>query len=308
MYGYKFNDNGVIRTGGTRPADYQTDVIANRAISMIDQAALQQPFFLSIMPQAVHEEGGLTTYPNPRPAPRHAGIFANRALPRPPSFNEADMSDKGASRPPMTATEIAIIVKKYRSRLETILAVDDLVQRVVDTLATKGLMQNTVVMLTSDNGYYYGEHRKPDGKGGFYPEATHMPLYILGPMFPDTIARQFVSNVDLASTITDLANAVPGLPQDGRSLLPLALNPAASINRSVLIEQLGFKSVINDAYLYAEKAGGTRELYDLREGEATYDPYQIQSRHRDPAYSAVQTQLSQKVRSLSVCDGAACLQ
>jgi hypothetical protein len=126
-------------------------------------------------------------------------------------------------------------------------------------------------------------------------------------MFPDTIAQQFVSNVDLASTITDLTNAVPGLPQDGRSLLPLALNPAASMNRSVLIEQLGFKSVINDTYLYAEKDDGAKELYDLREGEATYNPYQIQSRHRDPAYSAVQTQLSQKVKSLSACSGAACL-
>ena len=105
MYGYTLNENGRLVTYGSTevedPADYQTDVFAAKGAALIARLAPRaKPFFLSVAPLAPHYEHDLGNLPeprplpNPRPAPRHATAFADEALPRPPSYDEADVSDK----------------------------------------------------------------------------------------------------------------------------------------------------------------------------------------------------------------------
>jgi N-acetylglucosamine-6-sulfatase len=305
MYNYRLNDNGTIVTYGSAPADYSTDVQANRAVVSLTEAAERQPFFVHIAPTAPHKDHAINTFPNPKPAPRHLNRFANEPLPMPPSFNEADVSDK----PPyvrnlkrFTPEQINTIKNRYRSRLASLLAVDDLVEKVVDKLGQLGILHNTVIIFTSDNGFMHGEHRIAEGKSQPFDESTRVPLIIRGGGFPAGVTvHKLVANIDLAPTIVALAGATAWLATDGRPLLPLP-----SAGRDLLIERLFYDAVRNDSFLYVEHRTGYRELYDMRKGTPNYDPYQIRSRHADPAYSSIRTDLAGKLNQLRTCLAASC--
>ena len=147
------------------------------------------------------------------------GAFATEPLPKPPSYNEADVSDKPAiirEMPRLNASDEATIAARYRARLESLLAVDDLVERVVNAVETIGALDHTVFIFTSDNGFFHGEHRIKREKVAVYEEASRVPLIIRGGGFPSgAAATQLTVNVDLAPTIVALAGAVPGLVTDG---------------------------------------------------------------------------------------------
>jgi arylsulfatase A-like enzyme len=228
-----------------------------------------------------------------------------------PSFGEPDVSDKPAfirNMATIPASARQVIVERYRSNLASLLAVDDLVPRVVDALTDAGVSNNTVIIFTSDNGLFYGEHRIRFNKLYAYEEASHLPLYIKGGGFPDNlVAQQLSSNIDLAPTILDLANATAGRVIDGRSLLPLALDPSLATARDLLIESRGYKAVRNRDFLYIRQTNtGERELYDMRAGTANYDPYQLQSRHNSSAYRSNLQNLSTELGILSTCSGTTC--
>jgi N-acetylglucosamine-6-sulfatase len=133
-----------------------------------------------------------------------------------------------------------------------------------------------------------------------------VPLILRGPGVPAGLRlSQRVANIDLAPTILDAANALAGRTVDGRSLLPLVANPAMSISRDLLIERGpgdGQYVALRAAnFLYVEHATGERELYDLRN-----DPYELQSRHADPAYAAVRDDLARRLAHRRSCSGASC--
>jgi N-acetylglucosamine-6-sulfatase len=172
------------------------------------------------------------------PALRHEGVFDNEPLPHPPSFNEEDVSDKPSfiRNRPLISPEQELTASR-RGRLGSLLAVDDLVDRVVDALADTGVLNNTVLIFTSDNGWFLGEHRITMGKILAYEEAARMPLLIRGGGFPKgATVDQVVGNIDLAPTIIDLADASSGRVMDGRSLVPLAQNATLATSRNLLIE------------------------------------------------------------------------
>ena len=88
-------------------------------------------------------------------------------LPKPPNFNEADVSDKPKTirkLPLLTQQQIGNIQRKYRCELESLLSVDVGVKKVVNALKAKGALDNTLLIYTSDNGYFHGEHRIPGDK------------------------------------------------------------------------------------------------------------------------------------------------
>src|SRR5439155_5272155 len=135
------------------------------------RAPQAKPFFLWLTYTAPHA-GGPDPNPNPpsncfntaKPAPRHADAFAFQPLPKPPNFNEADVSDKPAeirNRPLLKPARIADIQRMYRCRLGSLLSVDEGVKKVVQALAAKGELANTLLVFTSDNGFFQGEHRIP---------------------------------------------------------------------------------------------------------------------------------------------------
>jgi arylsulfatase A-like enzyme len=232
-YGYTLNENGQIVHYGTTPgvvdpATYQTDVYSQKAADFIRRRApSNKPFYLSVAPRDPHSEAAACNCAgdNPRAAPRYQGHFAGLTAPRNPDFNEADVSDKPSnikSLPSLTPTAINNVDDRYRARAEAVLGVDDLVQNVVSTIQQQGELKNTVLMFTSDNGFFHGEHRVPQGKVRLYEPSIRVPLQIRAPGMPKGVHRsQPVGNVDLTETILDFAHAKPGRKEDGMSLVPI---------------------------------------------------------------------------------------
>jgi N-acetylglucosamine-6-sulfatase len=319
FYGYTLNENGLLYTYGLdrNPIYYSTDYYAERALSVIRRMGdTRTPFFLSLAFLAPHSGGptdpddplGLVT---PSPAPRHVDRFANEPLPSNPSYNEADLSDKPSfiqTLPPINNTRAAAIDENYRQRLESLLAVDEAVVRLVDTLRAERELDNTLILFTSDNGFFHGEHRVQAGKVLVYEPSIRVPLIMRGPGVPRGAHRgQLVTNADLAPTILDAADAKPGKPQDGRSLFPLFEDRGVEWGRDLLIEgapgvnQPAFDAIRTYRYVYVQHANGERELYDLER-----DPYELTSLHNDPAYADVQAELALRLGLLSVCAGRNC--
>jgi N-acetylglucosamine-6-sulfatase len=289
-YGYDVNDNGTIKHFGSRSTDYSTDVLNAQVKEFIRANAGQsKPFFAYVAPYAPH---GPAT-PAPRDKNTFNGLKAPRAL---LSFNEADVSDK----PPwiqslrrLTSDDIANIDKRHENRIESLQAVDDLVAAVVSTLGEKpGVLSNTYIVFTSDNGWHHGEHRIRQGKGRPYEESVRVPLVIRGPgvqppVPPEEQPDELVLNTDYFPTFMDLAGAQAQTPSyvDGRSLLPVLTGSATpSWRTAILIEGRGsgadpeievdrnYNAVRTSTSKYVEYEGGFRELYDLTPGA---DPNEV---------------------------------
>jgi N-acetylglucosamine-6-sulfatase len=311
--GYRLNENGVVSTYD----EYSTDAYARRAVDAIARVApAPSPFFLSVAFLAPHSGGpregddppGL---PTPMPAPRHREAFATEPMPRDPSYDEADVSDKPSFiriRPRIGPAQAAAIEENYRQELESLLAVDEGVVRIVEALRTAGELDNTLIVFTSDNGFFHGEHRVPSSKVMLYEPSVRVPLVLRGPGVPrGEQRRQLVTNADLAPTILETAGAVPGRVQDGRSLFPLLRDRGLEWGRDLLVEgpsgavSVAFAALRNQRYVYAEHDNGDIELYDLRR-----DPYQLQSLHRDPRYDTIEARLAERLAALQVCAGAGC--
>src|SRR5207237_2773951 len=113
----------------------------------------------------------------------------------------------------------------------------DIVGASVNELQTKGLLENTYIVFTSDNGFFQGEHRIPIGKHLLYDEALRVPLVIRGPQIAANETRtQMVTNLDLTATIVDLAGATAGRTLDGRSLVPMFSAPYTPWRTGMLVE------------------------------------------------------------------------
>ena len=201
------------------------------------------------------------------------------------------------------------ITKRFRDRREALLAIDDLVEKVVKAVDAAGMLDNTVFVYTSDNGYHFGEHRIDDNKNQVYEESLRVPLIIRGGGFPaNATATQLVGMHDLTATLTALAEATPRRVMDGRDLKPLALDPAMGTGRSLLINASHGSRIMpkpfrtDSGYLYAEHTGsGETELYDLNA-----DPYQLRSKHRNSSYNAIKRQLAGLLSTLKSCSGGDC--
>jgi N-acetylglucosamine-6-sulfatase len=323
-YGYTLNENGVLHTYCSRPqaSCYQTDVLREKADTIIHERALapETPWFMWVAFLANHngapkEPGDPIVVPTPVPAPRHKGAFANVPMPRPPSFDEADVSDKPGEirrRKRFTARDVREIEENWRQRRETLLAVDDAVVSIVETLRATGQLDNTLIMFTSDNGFFHGEHRVRWGKVLLYEPSIRVPLLMRwtgNTSLPRGVHRKQMSmNVDYAETVLAAAGATaqPGRIEDGISLLPLWRDPGKESGRDLLVDnQPGaghFDAIRTRNYIYAEYLNGDRELYDLRK-----DPYELQSEHANPRYAPLRASLATRLHRLVTCAGASCL-
>ena len=310
-----------------RPDTYSTDVYTNKAVQVIEeQAPSDQPFFLSLAYLAPH---GGTPHTRPdgspsvcnntaKPAIRHLGDLSAEPLPQPPNFNETNVTDKPLAireLPPMGSKTIARTSKNFHCRAESVLGVDAGVKEVIGALRKSGELDNTIVIYTSDNGFFHGEHRIPSGKNRVYEEAVRVPLLMRGPGIPkDVSVKEMAANIDLAPTIADAAEADPLVKVDGRSLLPLAEHPDRYLGREILLEQFSgiaeageptggvYSSVRTQRYKYVENATGEVEFYDL-----FADPYELRNQHGNPKYAEIEAALRRRLDGgLNRCEGDRC--
>jgi N-acetylglucosamine-6-sulfatase len=299
-FDYIINDDGVTRHYGSAPTDYATDVLAAEAEDFIQHAPA--PFLLTVAPNAPHLPA--------TPAPRHEGMFGDVQHPRTPSFNEEDVTDKPSliRDRPLKTPQIAKIDADYRLRLESLQAVDEMVQGIVDTLNARNLLADTYLLFTSDNGYFEGEHRLRSGKNLPYEEALTVPLYIRGPGIPagSTVQSQ-VGNVDVPVTLSDAAGITPPSFVDGRSFLPLVRGSSIPWRQSYLLGSGGdadgdaaFAGIRTNRYTYVEYFNGEGEFYDR-----TVDPYQLDNTY-PTMYPRLKATLHDRLRALKECSGSEC--
>jgi N-acetylglucosamine-6-sulfatase len=315
LFNYTLNQNGRLVDYARRARDYQTDVYARHATRLVRRlAGGERPLFLSFAPLAPHGEAGRRGAggPNPRPAFRHRQAFRRMKLPRPPSFDEADVSDKPShvrGLPSIDRERRLELLDRYRGRTASLLAIDEAVAQIVAALRRAGELRNTLLIFTSDNGFMLGEHRIDGGKSWAYEESVRVPLILRGPGvgIPRGARReQFVANVDLAPTILDAAGVEAGLEVDGISLLPLARDPGVARSRAVFLQALDpnrprFAAVRLPGWAYVEHGSGAEELYDMAS-----DPFQLQSLDDDPAHASRREALAARLEALSGCAGATC--
>ncbi len=239
-----FEPDGSPRHYGSRPGDYQTDVLTrDYAVPYIaGQATEPGPFFLWLAYHPPHfgvgrdDAAGRRCSQGPPdernskqsaiPPPRYAGLYEHAAVPQPPSFDERDVSDKPKGirrRPRLSARDLLMIASDYRCGLAALRALDDGVGQIFGALRASGQLDDTVVLFLPDQGVMAGEHRLARGKNVPYEEALRVPLLIRGPAI--TAGAQItapVSNADLAPTILNLAGASPppalARPLDGTTL------------------------------------------------------------------------------------------
>jgi N-acetylglucosamine-6-sulfatase len=236
-YRYQLNENGKLVQYGHQPSDYLVDVLSNKATDFIRQSAGKAPFFAYIAPYVPHEPA--------TPAPRHVDAFPGVTAPRTPSFDQPAQPDDPfwlRARPPLSPSILSYTDLLYRRRLQDMLGIEDMLQRVVATLQQTGQLDNTYIFLGSDNGFHLGQHRLPPGKETAYEEDIRVPLLVRGPGVPkNATVNQLAMNVDLAPTFAAIAGAKTPKFVDGRSLTSLLQpNPSPpSWRRAALIEHYG---------------------------------------------------------------------
>jgi arylsulfatase A-like enzyme len=313
FFNYRMNENGHVVRYGHGADDYQTDVLAAKTADFIARAA-KQPFFIYLAPSAPHLPA--------TPAPRHTAEFSHAIAPRTASFNEKDLNGKPAwlrQHPPLSSEDIAEIDQVYRNRLQSMLAVDDMVEKIVTALQTQGLLDHTYIFFTSDNGYHLGEHRLKEGKNTPYDEDIRTPLIVRGPGVPAGRTVQHLAlNIDLAPTLAEIAGVTaPGFV-DGRSLKPLlaaTLPPTRAWREDFAVEHWAhsnakkpvsrppsYAALRTKDHLYVEYVTGERELYDL-----SADPHEMRNLAGSAA-AGLLARFSKRLSTLEHCTGESCRQ
>jgi len=328
-YGYTISDNGTSRTYGKADEDYVTDVFTDRAVSDVKtMAASGKPFFLDFWPTAPHTGNGRvpTKHLGPAPGPQYENANPGAQAPRTenwlPEKNEIPeglqvfgelyrAANGGVKNFPQ------LIDDSYRDYLNSLLSVDDAVERLVNELKAAGQLENTVIIFTSDNGLMWGNHGLANMKWEPYEESLRVPLIISGPGFPKGVTvDQPVGNIDIAPTILALAGAPAGRTMDGRSLLPVTPK-APGKDRAILIESNlydpakpyqfpgdgvpRFKGVRGGGFQYTEWADGTVELFDLEK-----DLAEMHNVAEDPRFADDKAKLKEALGKLNNCAGPAC--
>jgi len=296
------NENGHWTTLGGN----STDVFADKTSDFIRRSSSGPgPFFVMVNTVVPHNP--------PEVASRYENEFTATPLPKPPNFNEDDVSDKPAwvsSRKLLSRSQIDDLQVKYRKRLRSMLTVEDLLKQTIATLGETGELDNTYVLFTSDNGYHLGNHRLREGKMAPYEEDIGVSLMVRGPGVPAGVVRQQpVLNNDIAPTIADLAGASTPAFVDGSSFAPLLDSSPPSSWRTAFLEE-GWpagtnpvpkhKSAHTQRHALIEYATGEKELYDL-----DADPDQLQSKRRagnEQLYSTLESRLD----ALKACSGGGC--
>jgi arylsulfatase A-like enzyme len=295
-----------------RASGYVTDLLTDYVERFIQRAA-GQPFLVYLAHKALHpnvvqrDDGSVGALPG-QPggfvaAERHRGRYAGRAMPRrsnafKPPLGKPALLRRIGDLPPL-GRETSTSDDEIRGRLEMLLAVDDSLGRIVAALAKSGALDNTVVVFTSDHGYFYGEHGLSEERRLAYEEAIRIPLIVRYPPLvrAGTTPREMALSIDVAPTLVELAGLTPDAGVQGRSLVPIFKTAARDVPRrsrppmdaatagwrsSFLIEyfsdtvfprirNMGYVAVrtIRYKYIRYQELENMNELYDL-----DMDPYE----------------------------------
>lgn len=312
-----------LNVDGTRVQEkgYTTDLLTDYVERFIDRPG-DQPFLVYLAHKAIHpnviqnDDGSLTPLAG-QPggfvaAERHRGRYAGRTMPRranafvPPAGKPALLQRIPGLGPLGKAT--ATTDEEIRGRLEMLLGVDDSLGRIVATLARKGVLDDTMVVFTSDHGYFYGEHGLNEERRLAYEETIRIPLIVRFPRLAKAGATPaaMALSLDLAPTLLEVAGLTPGAAIQGRSLVPVLQGRADGWRTSFLVEYfsdtvfprirtMGYSAVrtARHKYIQFRELQGMDELYDL---EA--DPYELSNLIAKPEGQALLPRMQAELDAL----------
>ena len=316
--------NPKLNVDGTRQEvkGYVTDVLTDYVDTFIRdnaKAPTKTPFMVFLAHKAMHpnvmqqNDGSRATLAaQPEgfvPAPRHAGRYANAVVPRRPNAlspitNKPALQRRIDTLPPLSPAT-GTSDKNIRGRLEMLVAVDESLGRLVKTLEELGELDNTIIVFTSDHGYFYGEHGLDEERRLAYEETARIPLIIRYPKMvtAGVTPAQLVQTIDIVPTVLGMAGVADTAARQGTSLAPLLQGKSAPWRSSVLIEYysdkvfprmvtMGYQAVRTERYKYIHYTAlsGMDELYDV-----VADPYEMRNlmgtAAGKAALPAVQTEL-----------------
>uniref|UniRef100_A0AAR2LE10 N-acetylglucosamine-6-sulfatase n=1 Tax=Pygocentrus nattereri TaxID=42514 RepID=A0AAR2LE10_PYGNA len=331
-YNYTLSVNGKAEVHGDNyEKDYLTDLILNRSLAFLDERSPQHPFFIMLSPPAPHSPWTA--------APQYQKSFGDVKAPRDGSFNKPGKDKHWLLRQPpnpMVNSSIDYLDNAFRKRWQTLLSVDDMVERLVKKLEDVKELNNTYIFFTSDNGYHTGQFSLPIDKRQLYEFDIRVPLLVRGPGIQSML---LLMNIDLPMTILDIAGVnVSTLNMDGQSFLPQLVTRNGTSRPYFLVEYTGEGHLPTDPYCpklgpglancfpdcvcedafnntyacvrtfkdynlqYCEFADNEAfvEVYNL-----TADPYQLENivKKVDPAL--LQT-MNQRLIKLQSCEGKSC--
>lgn len=277
---------------------YVTDILTDYATRFVERAQ-GKPFVLFLAHKALHpnivqrDDGSRATVVGQPEgfvaADRHKGRYAGAPLPRRPNYLKPPLGKPALQRriddlPPL-GPDTGTTDREIRERLEMLLAVDEGLGRLMETLRRLGELDRTLLIFTGDHGYFYGEHGLSAERRLAYEESARIPLLVRYPPLvkPQSTPERLVLSIDLAPTILELAGVKPDAALQGRSLVPLIEGRAAEWRSSILTEYysdtvfprirgMGYRAVRTERYKYITylELPGMDELYDLGA-----DPYEL---------------------------------
>ncbi len=312
---------------------YITDIFTDKAIEFIKRSA-DQPFFLyighkAIHPEAIQRDDGTTDLSVPKKfiaADRHKGAYST-ADPyqrsetyspngivedgKPVIANAFKIRQETMERDERWVAEIDLGVseKTIQDRAEMMLGIDESTERIMTTLSELNIDDNTTIIFTSDNGYFYGEHGFSLERRMPYEESVKTPLIIKSPGItqPEMVDALTLS-IDLSATVLDLAGIDPPQTIQGTSLLPLLNSSEGDIRDAALIEyysnenpfpwtaQLDYRVVVTNEYKYIKWLRfDEAELYNLAE-----DPTEKTNLIDNPEYESVAKELHNQMEDLQL--------
>ena len=302
-----------------RPAGYITDILNGYAVEFIKRRH-DKPFLIYLAHKAIHPEvtqnnDGSVNVADAElfiPAERHRNLYAGKIIPRRANAMRAPAGKPALERqvgnlPPLganTATRDEAVLGRQR----TLMAIEDGVGEIFRVLKETGQLDKTVIVFTSDNGYFYGEHGLSVERRLAYEESIRMPLLVRYPRIikAGTVRDEIALNVDLAPTLLSIAGVpVPGNMQ-GRSLVALLKSERVKWRDSFLIEyysdrvfprivQMGYKAVRNGhwKYIHYLELKGMDELYDLKS-----DPYEMKNLINQPGAAKALAEMKKEMERL----------
>lgn len=322
MKGQGTSFDPVLNVNGqqTQHTGHTTDVLNAMAVEWLKQLKTG-PFCLYIAHKALHPEltqrdDGSITDPGASkflPSVRHRELYADQGIPR-----RLNVMDTLAGKPalqrkikdlPALSRATGTSDETVRDRLRMLAGVDDGVGLILEELTSSGRLDNTVIVFTSDHGYWYGEHGLSVERRLAYEEAIRVPLLIRYPKMINagSVIDEFALSIDLAPTMLELAGVDAQFRTDGRSLVPLfGSERPGDWRESFLIQyntdtvfprvhNMGYRAIRTHRWKYIRfnDLQGMDELYDLQR-----DPYEMENVIEDPEFGTTLTRLKSRLNEL----------
>lgn len=334
-----YHDPKMIEMGEEKAFDgYVSDIITDKSIDWLKQRDEDKPFFLMCHHKAPHRPW--------EPDAKHAHMYDDADIPEPETFNDdyatrsraarearmridRDLNERDLKGPvPDGLTPEEEKKWKYqryiKDYLRCVASIDDNVGRLLDYLQDEGIFEDTLIIYTSDQGFFLGDHNWFD-KRFMYEHSLQMPFIVSYPRMIEagSSTTEIITNLDFAPTWLELAQTETPEAFQGYSLVPLLkgntpgdwqqamyyrywmhLDGSHNVCSHYGIRTHRYKLI----YYYGEAMGtaGSKdiswepewELFDLEK-----DPNELNNVYADPAYEGVVMELRIKLREMqTACD------